>query len=224
MIQHALQGYPDMTLYRHYKQKYYKLHRIVKHSETLDDLVYYECLYDNNGNQFWVRPSELFFGSVDMNGKSVPRFEKVEPKITPTRQITDQDLTRLAPIVEAVLSSHSPNFASKLRSHTVNYLLEATLDDHLVGFKLGYQIDQDSFYSWVGGVLPEYQNFGVASALMKAQHHWCQQAGYKKILTKTANKYKKMLQLNLKFGFDIVGTESSSDGRGLKILMEKKLH
>lgn len=62
-------------LYRHYKGQDYKVHSIVKHSETLEDLVFYECLYDNPTAKLWVRPLAMFLGSVIQDGKEVPRFK-----------------------------------------------------------------------------------------------------------------------------------------------------
>ncbi|HEX4923335.1 MAG TPA: GNAT family N-acetyltransferase, partial [Bdellovibrionales bacterium] len=82
--------------------------------------------------------------------------------------------------------------------------------------------DPWEFYSWLGGVLPEYRGLGVASALMRAQHEWCAQNGYARILTKTQNRWREMLLLNIRHGFDVIGTYQSSR-HGLKILLEKKL-
>lgn len=49
-------------VYRHYKGKLYRVIDIVRHSETLEDMVLYECLYENNLGKLWVRPKELFLG------------------------------------------------------------------------------------------------------------------------------------------------------------------
>jgi len=48
-----------------------------KHSETLEDLVVYEALYENEVSRFWVRPLEMFVGKVDVDGKKVKRFEYI---------------------------------------------------------------------------------------------------------------------------------------------------
>lgn len=61
--------------YRHYKGKLYKVLGIVKHSETLEDLVLYECLYENKTAKVWVRPLKVFSEKIELNGKMVPRFE-----------------------------------------------------------------------------------------------------------------------------------------------------
>lgn len=64
-------------IYRHYKGMLYKVHRIVKHSETLEDLVYYETLYDNPTGTFWVRPLKMFLEKVTVDGKTMDRFAYV---------------------------------------------------------------------------------------------------------------------------------------------------
>ncbi len=58
----------------------YNVIDIVKHSETLEDLVYYECLYDNELAKLWVRPMKMFFETVVINGEEVPRFKYVGNK------------------------------------------------------------------------------------------------------------------------------------------------
>jgi GNAT superfamily N-acetyltransferase len=78
------------------------------------------------------------------------------------------------------------------------------------------------FYSWLGAVNSKYRRQGIAEELMRMQHDWCSQNGYKKIQTKTLNQWKSMLILNIKHGFDIV--ETFHDNKGvLKIILEKNL-
>lgn len=62
-------------IYKHSKTGHkYRVHFIVKHSETLEDMVVYEALYDNEKSKFWVRPLKEFEELVELNGKKVPRF------------------------------------------------------------------------------------------------------------------------------------------------------
>ena len=42
-----------LGIYQHYKGPKYRVLGVVRHSETLEELVHYECLYDNPGGQFW---------------------------------------------------------------------------------------------------------------------------------------------------------------------------
>ena len=91
-----------------------------------------------------------------------------------------------------------------------------------LGFKLGYEEKPDKFYSWLGGVAPEARKTGLGKALMQSQHDWCKKAGYPRIQTRTKNKWREMLILNLKSGFDIIGTYTDEEGEP-KIILEKKL-
>ena len=64
-------------LYQHYKGKNYRVLNLAKHSESLEWMVYYECLYDNPEGSFWVRPLSMFCESVEHEGKLVPRFNYI---------------------------------------------------------------------------------------------------------------------------------------------------
>ena len=61
--------------YRHYKGNLYQVMGIARHSETEEELVVYRALYGERG--LWVRPRAMFFEQVTVDGRSVPRFERV---------------------------------------------------------------------------------------------------------------------------------------------------
>lgn len=61
--------------YRHYKGKEYLVVGIAKHSETLEELVVYEALYQNKVSKLWVRPLAMFREKVEVEGKKTPRFK-----------------------------------------------------------------------------------------------------------------------------------------------------
>lgn len=64
-----------MGKYQHSKTgNYYRVIGVAKHSETLEDLVVYECLYDNPKSTLWVRPLSMFVEEVELHGRKVPRF------------------------------------------------------------------------------------------------------------------------------------------------------
>lgn len=94
--------------------------------------------------------------------------------------------------------------------------------DKLVGFKLGYQSKLKEFYSWLGGVRPDYRNQGIASELMKIQHSWCKDQGYTFVRTETMNRFRNMLILNLRHGYDVIGSSTTREG-DIKIILEKTL-
>ncbi len=62
-------------IYAHYKGKRYRVHGIVRRSESLEELVLYETLYENELGKMWVRPKAMFLESVEINGVRVPRFQ-----------------------------------------------------------------------------------------------------------------------------------------------------
>jgi len=65
-------------IYRHFKTKnLYKVHGVCKHSETLEDMVLYEPLYEGSPAALWVRPLAMFVEVVEWHGATVPRFEYV---------------------------------------------------------------------------------------------------------------------------------------------------
>ncbi len=67
----------QLGVYRHYKGPLYRVLGVCRHSETLEELVYYECLYDNPNGQFWVRPRAMFEGELEVDGLLKKRFTYV---------------------------------------------------------------------------------------------------------------------------------------------------
>lgn len=61
--------------YRHFKGGMYKLLGIAKDSETLEKMVVYQALYGEG--DLWVRPYEMFFGTVERDGRVIQRFTKI---------------------------------------------------------------------------------------------------------------------------------------------------
>lgn len=57
---------------------------------------------------------------------------------------------------------------------------------------------------------------------MEKQHQYLKETGYKVVQTKTMNRWRNMLILNIKNGFDVIDTYT--DDKGLhKIRLEKRL-
>lgn len=103
-------------------------------------------------------------------------------------------------------------------------ILIAYIDNNTpCGYKIGHEMSEGLFYSWIGGVNPLYRKKGIASLLMDKQHEVIKKMGFKTVRTGSENKFKNMLILNLKKGFDIIGTYYSVDNLDLNIMFEKKL-
>lgn len=210
-------------LYRHYKNKYYKSLGIAKHSETQEELMLYETRYESPGGRTWVRPKDMFLEEIEHEGMRVKRFAPVPVETNAHLNPPESELHSLGPLVTAALGEWTPNaFFDRIRPQKNVYLQKAFVDGHIAGFKIGYEIDPSTFYSWLGGVAPEWRGLGVAGLLMDQQHAWCKAQGYETVRTKTQNKYRSMLLLDIRKGFEVTGTENDS-ARGLKIILEKRL-
>ena len=64
--------------YRHYKGKEYTVIGVARHSETEEELVVYRQEYGDHG--LWVRPKDMFLETVEVAGRTVPRFEYLGPE------------------------------------------------------------------------------------------------------------------------------------------------
>ncbi|MEL6349491.1 MAG: GNAT family N-acetyltransferase [Myxococcota bacterium] len=121
-----------------------------------------------------------------------------------------------------VLPGRRSGLAARLERAHDPWGLVALDGDDVIGFKLGYSDRPGRFYSWLGGVAPEYRRQGIAAELMRRQHERCVAAGYTRIRTHTTNDHKPMLLLNIRSGFDIIGVTASPD-RGVRIVLERAL-
>ncbi|GAA4447965.1 hypothetical protein GCM10023189_05090 [Nibrella saemangeumensis] len=136
------------------------------------------------------------------------------------------------PLFESLLTLHLQVFTDQSREEAVADMtyhaqrgplltLLAMDSGVVVGYKMGYERKPAQFYSWLGCVSPDYRGRGIAAELMTRQHDWCRQCGYQTIRTQTMNRWRTMLLLNIRHGFDIIGTLQGH--RGLIIVLEKRL-
>ena len=144
-------------------------------------------------------------------------FEEIEGIPNP------QVLEKIAEFYQSIFAETDvAKFHNRINSAEKLYTVLALSDDEIVGFKLGYQIDSHIFYSWLGGVNPQFRKLGIAQELMNRQHDWCKQNNFQIVQTKTKNSFKPMLVLNIKNGFDIVELQRNEQDE-IKIVLEKKL-
>ncbi|MCX2758146.1 GNAT family N-acetyltransferase [Vibrio sp. Sgm 22] len=81
----------------------------------------------------------------------------------------------------------------------------------LLGFKIGYELDENTFYSWFGGVSSLARNKGVAQAQLDVQEQWVKQQGYQQLKVKSRNQFPAMLRLLLRNGYLIEKFEEKED-------------
>ncbi|MBD1389244.1 DUF1653 domain-containing protein [Neiella sp. HB171785] len=63
--------------YQHYKGGEYHVLDLVTHSETEEKMVLYRPLYGDK--QLWVRPYDMFFETIEIDGEVIERFRYLGP-------------------------------------------------------------------------------------------------------------------------------------------------
>lgn len=132
-------------------------------------------------------------------------------------------LQQIRPIYADCFGTPAPDdFVARVDERAGGVLQLAWLGGQVVGYKLGYRRNPEVFYSWLGGVVPRHRRQGVARELLERQHAWCRESGYRRVRTDTTNAFKEMLLLNVRAGFDVIGTYQDAE-RGLTIMLERTL-
>ncbi|PMH46632.1 GNAT family N-acetyltransferase [Vibrio sp. 10N.286.49.B3] len=114
----------------------------------------------------------------------------------------------------------------KIEARLVNkpsLILIAKSGDTPVAYKVGYQLSDSEFYSWLGGVIPSYRKQGIATILREKQEAWALSAGYSKLSVKSMNRYPAMLQLLISSQYQISGYEDNGSTSDSKISFIKTL-
>lgn len=135
----------------------------------------------------------------------------------------EKHLKALIDVYTAIFNDTDVNFFID-RIHTKEDLviISVIVNNKVAGFKIGYRYNETTFYSWVGGVLADFRRKGIAQKLANKQEELVRLKGYKRLRTKSMNRFKPMLILNLKNGFDIVQVYTNAGGQQ-KIVFEKDL-
>ncbi len=114
-------------------------------------------------------------------------------------------------------------FIQRLKTQPDTFSVLAYDGVRLIGFKIGYPKSPTIFYSWIGGVDRDYRQLGIAQQLLTLQEHYATDNGFKILQTKSMNRFKPMMILNLKNGFEITKFYTNSKSQ-TKIVFEKQLN
>lgn len=139
--------------------------------------------------------------------------------IDTTERITPEIERAILNLCNCVFTQFDPAYLKSRLTNVIDPVVTQAVADknRLVGFKLGYRSTSTQFYSWLGGVHPDYRRRGVAQQLMDEQHSWCSANGYMAIETRTWATNTPMIILNLRAGFVIVGYETNLAGTAVVI-------
>lgn len=77
----------ESQYYKHFKGGLYQLLYIAKNSETMENMVVYRSILDENA--IWVRPEKMFFETIIVNNASCPRFKAI------SKQELEQELINI---------------------------------------------------------------------------------------------------------------------------------
>jgi ribosomal protein S18 acetylase RimI-like enzyme len=140
-------------------------------------------------------------------------------------KIKQSDIPTVVALSQQIPELVKPHPASEYEKRLTNVphlILVAYQDDQPIGFKVGYYRDE-SFYSWMGGILPAFRRKGVAKKLADAQEAWAKQQNYHSITFKTRNEHKAMRMFALQNGFDIVDCYLKGSVHEYRIVLRKEI-
>ncbi len=141
-------------------------------------------------------------------------------------KIKKGDIVTVVALSKQIPSFYHPYAAEEYerRLRTVPHLILVAYEaEKAVGFKVGYEREKGSFYSWMGGVLPTHHRQGIARKLAEAQERWAKAQGYPFITFKTLNRHRAMLHFALNNGFNITAVDAREEIGEYRIWLRKGL-
>jgi len=146
--------------------------------------------------------------------------------IVKTGSINDLDeIVKLGRVVFGLFKSREEVEGRLKLRKDVHINVATTVDGKLIGYGIGYE-EKGKYYLWSLAVSPEHRKKGVGSKIIEEQIGFAKEKGYSSFLVKTSNKWKEMLRLLLKKGFNIIGFKEHEweDGPlGSAIWLEKNI-
>lgn len=205
----------------HYKNKPYRYHGVVKHSETLEELVHYETLYENKEGAFWVRPKQMFF---ENHSTGVERFKQQHLQLDlvwdPSHDVLESAFELGLKIFADENTSNTVNrselktkWFEKAKSQKNLCVLTAKIkgSGNIVGFKVGFQIEDNEFYTWLGAVERQYRNLSIAKEMQLFFEKSLAASGFKSLKTKSNPQWTEQMCANLKNGFRIISVNDQQE-------------
>lgn len=123
------------------------------------------------------------------------------------RQGSIEEAVLLLASIPELKQDHDLSYYKERLSGTSHLTLIAEADGLGIGFKVGYALSAEHFYSWVGGVCLDYRKLGAAQLLLTAQETWAWQHGYLLITVKTSGQFPAMRALLEKNAYEIVNRQ-----------------
>ncbi len=123
----------------------------------------------------------------------------------------------VAEIEEFIVKENEQTLSERLEGKR-HLILVAEQQGQILGFKIGYELDSDTFYSWFGGVSPKARKMGLAQTMLDEQELWVISKGYQQLKVKSRNQFPAMLRLLLRNNYLIEHFEPYAP------LLESRIH
>ncbi|WP_305371327.1 GNAT family N-acetyltransferase [Photobacterium leiognathi] len=141
-------------------------------------------------------------------------------------QIREASVEEALEVLHRIVEFAAPISLAELTARLANksaLILVAENQQQLVGVKIGYALDKQVFYSWLGGVLPAGRGCGVAQALLEAQEAWVIDQGYQQLTVKSRNRFPAMVRLLIRNGYLIEDIEKKEGVLDYRLHFRKAL-
>ncbi|WP_305460048.1 GNAT family N-acetyltransferase [Photobacterium leiognathi] len=141
-------------------------------------------------------------------------------------QIREASVEEALEVLHRIVEFAAPISLAELTARLANksaLILVAENQQQLVGVKIGYALDNQVFYSWLGGVLPAGRGYGVAQALLEAQEAWVIVQGYQQLTVKSRNRFPAMVRLLMRNGYLIEDIEKKEGVLDYRLHFRKAL-
>lgn len=115
-------------------------------------------------------------------------------------------------VSELIFGSPSEDIDWRITNMPCAIVILARSGDLIVGFKIGYAVGSKKFYSWLGGVLPQFRQQGIAHEMTVIQHAAAARRGFRSLETVTGHDNLPMIRTNQKAGFRECGRRASKYG------------
>ncbi|PSU99086.1 GNAT family N-acetyltransferase [Photobacterium leiognathi subsp. mandapamensis] len=141
-------------------------------------------------------------------------------------QIREASVEEALEVLHCIVEFAAPISLAELAARLANksaLILVAENQQQLVGVKIGYALDKQVFYSWLGGVLPAGRGRGVAQALLEAQEAWVIDQGYQQLTVKSRNRFPAMVRLLIRNGYLIEDIEKKEGVLDYRLHFRKAL-
>jgi len=102
-------------------------------------------------------------------------------------------------------------------------IMVAVIEDCPVGFIIGFELTPTTYFTWIGGVMPDYRRAGVATQLMQGQQAWALDHGYDILRFECQNQHRPMLHVAITEGYDLVGIRWETSSSSNVVIFEKDL-